>query len=118
MGYRCVTCKQYHEEVPLSFGADAPYWYDVVAPEERNQRTELSSDQCVIDEEHFFIRGCLEIPIVASNEKFVWGVWSSLSKDNFLRATEIWNVPGRESEPPYFGWLSTMVPLYPDTLNL
>lgn len=118
MSYICATCKLNHEDVPLSFGAEAPYWFDVVAPEERNKRIELSSDQCVIDEEHFFIRGCLEIPIVGSNEKFTWGVWSSLIKDNFLRATELWNVTGRESEPPYFGWLSTKLPLYPDTLNL
>ena len=69
-GYICSICRQYHDEVPLSFGADAPYWYDVVAPEERAERTELSSDQCVIDEEHFFIRGCLEIPIIGSNETF------------------------------------------------
>lgn len=25
---------------------------------------------------------------------------------------------GRESEPPFFGWLSTALPLYPETLHL
>jgi len=32
--------------------------------------------------------------------------------------SELWEVLGREKEPPYFGWLSTALPYYPDTLNL
>ena len=44
MSYVCATCNQKHEEVPLSFVAEAPYLYDVVALEERDRRTELSSD--------------------------------------------------------------------------
>jgi len=29
-----------------------------------------------------------------------------------------WETNGRKSEPAYFGWLSTAVPTYPETLNL
>ena len=32
--------------------------------------------------------------------------------------SELWESFGRENEPPYFGWLSTALPCYPDTLNL
>jgi hypothetical protein len=102
----------------MSFGADAPYWYDVVAPEGRERRAELSSDQCVIDGEHYFVRGALEIPVIDGDESFTWGVWVSLSQKNFERMSELWEMSGRESEPPYFGWLSTALPCYPDTLNL
>jgi hypothetical protein len=41
-----------------------------------------------------------------------------LSKENFKRTVELWGTDGRESEPPYFGWLSTRLPLYPETLSL
>ena len=34
------------------------------------------------------------------------------------RAVELWDTPGRESEPPCFGWLCTSLPLYPKTLHL
>ena len=33
-------------------------------------------------------------------------------------STEIWEQEGRETEPPFFGWLCTALPLYPDTLLL
>jgi hypothetical protein len=42
----------------------------------------------------------------------------SLSPTNYQRLMELWYQPGRESEPPYFGWLQAQLPLYPPTLNL
>ncbi|MFB6837594.1 DUF2199 domain-containing protein [Streptomyces sp. NPDC056361] len=79
----------------------------------------LSSDQCVIRGQHFFIRGLIEIPVIGSQDVFSWGIWVSLSRDNFARALEVWNTEGREAEKPYFGWLSTELALYPEsTINL
>jgi hypothetical protein len=117
-GFQCLRCGVYHDDLPMAYGTDAPYWYDEVAPEERDARTQLTSDQCIIDGEHFFVRGVLEIPVLDGDEVFTWGVWVSLSEKNFDRMHEVWNNPGREEEPPYFGWLSTEVPGYPSTINL
>ncbi|GAA2310841.1 hypothetical protein GCM10010431_33680 [Streptomyces kunmingensis] len=33
-----------------------------------------------------------------------------LSPENFSRAADLWNKPGREAEKPYFGWLTTDLP--------
>ncbi len=117
-GFRCKTCGQYHDELPMEFGAEAPALYDTIPEEEREARCDLTPDLCVIDEEHFFIRGCLDIPVINGDGPFVWGVWASLSKTSFQRTSEIWEQGGRESEPPFFGWLSTALPLYPETLHL
>jgi hypothetical protein len=117
-GYVCKTCGEYHAELPMEYGADAPTPYYAIRAERRKSRCDLTSDLCVIDEQHFFIRGCLEIPVVDGDGPFTWGVWCSLSKENFERTIEMWNAEGRENEPPYFGWLCTALPLYPETLHL
>lgn len=79
----------------------------------------LSSDQCVIQAQHYFVKGLIEIPVVGSNEKFSWAVWVSLSRDNFSRAADLWDSPQRGDEEPYFGWLSTDLGVYsPSTVNL
>ncbi len=116
--YRCAHCGELHDGPLFSYGADAPaYWYGL--PEaERDARAELSDDLCVIDEEFFFIRARLLIPVHGGPHDFEWGVWVSLSEQNFRHAIERWNEPGREREAPSFGWLSTELPLYPSTLNL
>ncbi|MEU9720829.1 DUF2199 domain-containing protein [Streptomyces sp. NPDC047976] len=99
--------------------------YSTMAPDvwdpsfESDPDSMLSSDQCVIKGQHFFIRGLIEIPVIGSQDIFSWGVWVSLSSNNFARALDVWNTVGREAEKPYFGWLSTELPLYPEsTTNL
>lgn len=117
-GYFCQRCGSHHDELPMTYGADAPELYYRIPEEERATRCDLTEELCMVDDEFFFIRGCLEIPVVDGNQPFVWGVWVSLSQQNFARVAEIWEQPDRESEPPMFGWLSTSLPLYPETLNL
>ncbi|MFD5786698.1 DUF2199 domain-containing protein [Streptomyces sp. NPDC127037] len=99
--------------------------YSTAAPDvwsssfESDPDSMLSSDQCVIKGQHFFIRGLIEIPVIGSQDVFSWGVWVSLSRDNFARAVEVWNSEGRDAEKPYFGWLSTELALYSEsTTNL
>ncbi|WP_329453466.1 DUF2199 domain-containing protein (plasmid) [Streptomyces sp. NBC_01724] len=101
----------------MSYSAMAP---DVWNPDfENDPDSMLSSDQCVIKGQHYFISGLIEIPVMGSEDVFSWGVWVSLSRENFARALEVWNTEGREAEKPYFGWLSTELALYSEgTANL
>ena len=117
-GFTCGACGQFHTELPMDFGAAAPVAYYSILQTERKTRCQLTSDVCVIDGNEFFVRGCLEIPVVDGPRPFVWGVWISLSEANFNRMCELWQTPGREKEPPYFGWLCTSLSLYPETVLL
>lgn len=118
-GYFCARCGDYHEELPMSYGSEMPdYCLDIVE-EEWNERVELSEDLCSIDKEYFFIRGLLELPVEDSKERFVWDVWVSLSESNFKITKENWETRNREMKlEPMFGWLSTSIPCYPETINL
>ncbi len=69
-------------------------------------------------DEDFFVRGCLEVPIIGEDEPFVWGVWVTLSKENFERERRPRRDPERVREPAYFGWLSSRIQIYPDTVLL
>jgi hypothetical protein len=119
LSYQCRRCGERRDGMPLSYGSDAPaYWSPALASDESSL---LEQERCVIKGEHFFIRGRIVIPVTdaAPGTEFDWGVWVSLSRDNFTRAQSLWTMPGRENEPPYFGWLSTELPLYqPSTLQL
>lgn len=116
--WRCRKCGEVHHELPMHYSAPAPELWFMIPESERGQRCELSSDQCVIDEQHFFMVGNLDLPVVGVAELFSWDVWVSLSRRNFERVTDLWEQPGRETELPYFGWLSTSLPGYLETLSL
>lgn len=115
-GYTCSCCGKWQDEIPTSYGTRAPVYYGLVPSEERDKRFVLDDDLCVMDNEHFFIRGCIEIPIIGTSELLLWGVWVSLSEANFKTTTELWHK--QELLDPMFGWLSTALPCYPDTMNL
>jgi len=117
-GYVCSTCGETHDELPMCFGPHAPaMWFSIPEPE-RESRVSLSSDQCIIDEEHFFILGCIVLPVIDGPEPFVWLAWVSLSEINFNRACDLWVSEDRENEPPYFGWLQSGLPYEVSTLSL
>jgi hypothetical protein len=113
--FRCTHCGESHE-LAFAYHSDAPdYWQ----PEyEQEGRGVLGDENCEI-EDNFFVRGRICIPVVDTDEHFEWGVWVSLAEPNYRRMLELWDTPGRETEPPYFAWLSSEVTVYePSTLNL
>jgi len=116
--YRCAVCGAEHDGPPLSYLLGAPLAYYQVSKWLRWYRCHLTTDTCRIDEKHFFILGNIRLPIRADSRSFSWTAWVSLSKENFQKSLDLWQSPGRENGPPYFGWLSSSIPGYPETLNL
>lgn len=113
----CSTCGKTHEGVP-TFGVKGPLSYYAVPENERDDRCALGSDNCIIDDEHFFIRGCLEIPVHDQSDPLVWGVWVSLSKGSYDAWAAVFGRPKRAHVGPFFGWLDAWLKPYPDTMNL
>lgn len=116
-GFTCKSCGQEHDGIPFGYTMAAPvYWNPDLAARPGNM---LAEEQCVIDNEHFFVRGRIVLPVRDADDDFEWGVWVSLSKANFVRMAEVFEDPARVQEPPYFGWLSVILPGYePTTLDL
>ncbi len=120
MEFTCSCCGRSHDISQISFGADAPVQWDLLTDAER-AKSELWEEQCIVDSRdgrHFFVRACLEIPIKATDQVFTWDVWTSLSEANFLEMADHWHDPARSKLGPYFGWLCSKIPEYPDTVFL
>ncbi len=117
-GFECAACGRHHPELPRSYALPLPELCARMSPEEQARRCEISEEWCVVDGQHHFVRTCLEIPVRDDDGPLVWIVWASLSPANFERTMRLWHTPGRETEPPYFGWFSSSLPGYPETLSL
>src|SRR5690349_8147603 len=117
--YICATCGQSHAGLPFSFAADSPDMYANLSQEQRDSRTIIGTDQCIIDEQHFFLRGCLEIPIIGEPEPFIWGLWATVWEKDFDEISASWELQGREkTHGPFKGRLANSIKDYPETLNL
>jgi hypothetical protein len=117
--YVCSSCGAKHPSTPFSFAADFPDRYANLSREDRDARSVIGTDQCVIDQTEFYLRGCLEIPVVGLDDPFIWGLWARVHEKDYDEVEENWEAVGRErSTGPYKGRLANSLSFYPETLNL
>ena len=102
MSYVCRQCGEAHEGLP-DLVLDEPSYAHEIPPEERAQRVRLDDDLCVVDGEHYFVRGVIEIPVHGQADAFGIGAWVTQKKENFQTYVDNFNSP---EIGPFFGWLS------------
>jgi hypothetical protein len=79
----------------------------------------LNEDYCVVEKQHFFIRGVIRLPIIGTLEHFEWGAWGSISEANAKALARLENSTERVGLGPMFSWMSSeLAPDYPSTLSL
>lgn len=117
MPVTCSCCGRTIDGLPAVVTSKPYSWYTI--PEsERNQRAVWSDDDCVIDDEEFFVRTTLIIPIVDSEETLEYGTWSSLSEESYLAWRACFHEQHRSHLGTFFSWFVSLLPGFDDTLNL
>lgn len=96
---------------------ESPASYHALCESDREARGRLSSDFCSVDDD-CFIRAVCRVPVRDSDHAFGWGVWVSLSQENFRRYIDSYDDADQSKLGPMFGWFSNKLPDYPDTLSL
>jgi hypothetical protein len=112
--WTCSCCGLTFNSLPMDYAFAAPRNWLALAETERSARCKLTDDICVINDVEYYVRGCLEIPVSGISEKFVWGVWVSVSEESLRYYLARWDAQIDENEPPRFGWLSTWISGYPE----
>lgn len=116
MAFKCSCCNEMHDERP-AFTFKRPDAYHALSEEEKiAYQAECNSDFCIIrypEQTDYFVRVCLDIPIIDEDEPFAYGVWVSLSKTSFTEYQAHANDTAEQFEQKeYFGWLSNHIPNY------
>jgi hypothetical protein len=120
MNFKCSVCGGVHAAGDFAWHFHEPIpWLS--ASEGERENSAMTEDQCELvthEGVHFFIHALLHIPIKGSDNVFTWGVWCSLSEASYLEVSDNWENSERTKMGPYFGWLCSQIPEYPDTLYL
>ncbi|QUP56708.1 DUF2199 domain-containing protein (plasmid) [Ralstonia syzygii] len=113
--FQCAQCDEWHEGEP-SVGFTLPDFLIDIPEQDRDARAWWSEDLCVVDNQFFFVRACMEVPVVGVPEPFLWGIWVSLSERSFTDYRA--NLESGEVGGPYFSWLGNELPGYPSPVGL
>ena len=120
MRVNCLECGDEHDLDQISLAALEPAQWLGLTDAERSD-SELTRDQCIVRAAQgasFYVAGVIELPVLGSDSSCSLVVWVSLSEASFSEMQEQWTGPDRVDTKPYFGWLCTAVPSYPDTMFL
>jgi hypothetical protein len=122
-GVVCGSCGQQHRGL-FDLACDGPEHWPGAREFEPNSALGgrdhiLTEDFCIIDGRDYFVRCVLLLPILGgSDQRFGYGVWSTLSPANFLRYVDSFDTGAPPGLGPFFGWFSNRLKDYPDTVNL
>lgn len=102
----------------MDIAQQRPVDYFAIPPDERERRVHITSDLCSIDDERYFIRGYLPLPVHDNEQEFGWGVWAEVAAPSFFRYLELYETNGSD-EPPFRGRLAADLGCYqPSTYQL
>jgi hypothetical protein len=117
MPYQCAICGKEHDSLPMDIAFQKPEAYFRIPEAQRARRIKINADLCVIDDQRYFIRGLLPVPVLGTDQRFGWGMWAQVARKDYQRYRQLWNVDA-SAEPPFRGTLSASVPGYADLETL
>ncbi len=117
--FKCSTCGEIHEGLP-ALGFKTPFHYHILTENDKIDISEIDNDFCIIkhaDQTDRFIRTTLRIKINDACEDLDYGIWVSLSENNFneYKSEFKHNIDGKV----YFGTICNEISDYQEsTLGL
>jgi hypothetical protein len=70
----------------------------------------LSEDFCVVGGKHFFVRCVVDIPVHGLEEKFGFGCWGTLKRENFEIYLDHFDAGTVPDAAPFWSWLCNSLP--------
>ena len=114
----CSVCGREHDGEGLELAFERPHEIAELSVEARARRCLLKSEVSVLDDQRFFVRGVLSLPLAGKAIPYNLGVWAEVARAALERIDELWDDPKQEREPPFDGTLANRVPLVANSLGL
>jgi hypothetical protein len=114
--YKCASCDQLHEGLPdLTF--EMPDMCFDIGEKLRAERVLLTSDFCILDGRHYFVRCVMEAPVHGFSQRFGWGIWCKVDWKAYKLCWDRFEENDNEIMAPLQGTLANNLRHYPDTLG-
>jgi len=107
----CSTCGKVHSLGDSERVFGLPDEIFALSKAERSERCHINTDLCALDQERFFVRGLLPLPVKGRAQAYRVGIWAEVSADVYRRIHALWSDPAQSDEPRPPGTLANHLPL-------
>jgi hypothetical protein len=91
VSFTCEVCGEAHagELRDIRLGLPQPIF--LLDEEERRSRAYVEDDFAVLDDQRYFVRALVELPIYGEDGYFGYGAWVEVTKDDVTALGELWH---------------------------
>ena len=115
---KCHQCGRYHDWNSIEVIFQFPDAYFDIPGEERVTRVKKNNEICIIDDEHYYLRGVLPVPSKVKGRQFYrWGVWIKIDLETYRIIYDNWDVEDQSHIKGLRGKLANEISYYGNTLN-
>jgi hypothetical protein len=122
LGFVCSVCGEHHDELMLDIRMGLPEPVFELSDAERAELAEFGDDSGIYREpdgdEHYYVRGLVEIPIPSLDRYFGYGAWIEVDGASYDRLGELWDDELGREEPAFAGRLANELAPYEGTFGL
>lgn len=113
---KCGCCGKDIGEIAFDKSFKMPDEIWALSESEREQRAQIDSDLCCLDE-RYFIRGVAYIPVHNSEQSYGWGIWVEVPEVNFFDYVKSYE-SDNSFKPRFSGIVANVIRSYENTIGL
>lgn len=114
---RCSCCGELVAANNIELVLRRPDKIAVMNEQEIVQRCKFNDDIYILDDNQFFLRCTIPLPVQGGNERYSIGAWAELTQDQFQKVWDLWEVEDLTAEQPMEAKLANTIPLTDRSLD-
>lgn len=113
----CPCCNELVPAIYMELSYRLPDSIACMSEEDIESQCRYTNDYIVCDEEYFYVRCTIPLPVQESDRDYAIGAWAQVSSNSFNRICELWSDEDQSNEPPIHGLLANDVHLNTNSEN-
>ena len=115
---KCPCCGELVPAARIELAYKLPDDIASMDAEERDAQCKYSDDYVVCNDEYFYVRCVIPLPVVDSDINYSIGAWAQVSQNSFTNIWELWSDPDQVKEPPISALLANTIHLNTHTEDI
>jgi len=108
---KCPCCDKMVPAYDMELSYRLPDAIASMDTDEIKKKCQSSKDYVVCEDEYYYLRCILPLPVQDTGKDYSIGVWAQVSEKSFIRIWELWEDPDQVNELPFNGLLANSVHL-------